>query len=54
MFLKCSTRNKDGQEHRSWSVVESRRVGRGVVLLARLNLTLPPQSPPRIAVAKTN
>jgi hypothetical protein len=31
MFLKCSTREKDGKEHRSWSVVESRRVGRGVV-----------------------
>ena len=31
MFLKCSTRKKDGKEHRSWSVVESRRVGRGVM-----------------------
>jgi transposase len=31
MFLKCSTRKKDGKEHRSWSVVESRRLGRGVV-----------------------
>ncbi len=31
MFLKRSTRKKDGKEHRSWSVVESRRVGRGVV-----------------------
>lgn len=31
MFLKCSTRKKDGKEHRSWSVVESRRGGRGVV-----------------------
>jgi hypothetical protein len=31
MFLKCSTRRKDGKEHRSWSVVESRRVGRAVV-----------------------
>jgi len=31
MFLKCSTRKKDGKAHRSWSVVESRRVGRGVV-----------------------
>lgn len=31
MFLKCSTRRKDGKEHRTWSVVESRRVGRGVV-----------------------
>ena len=31
MFLKCSKRRKDGKEHRTWSVVESRRVGRGVV-----------------------
>ena len=31
MFLKCSTRQKDGKEHRSWSIVESRRVGRSVV-----------------------
>ena len=30
MFLKCSTRKKDGKEHRSWSIVESRRVGRSV------------------------
>jgi len=31
MFLKCSKRKKDGKEHRSWSIVESRRVGRSVV-----------------------
>jgi hypothetical protein len=31
MFLKCSTRKKDGKAHRSWSIVESRRVGHGVV-----------------------
>lgn len=31
MFLKCSTRKKEGKEHRSWSIVESRRVGRSVV-----------------------
>jgi transposase len=31
MFFKCSTRRKDGKEHRSWSIVESRRVGRSVV-----------------------
>ena len=30
MFLKCSTRKKDGKEHRSWSVVESHRIGRHV------------------------
>lgn len=28
MFLKCSVRKKDGKEHRSWSIVESCRVGR--------------------------
>jgi len=31
MFLKCSTRHKDGKAHRSWSIVESRRLGRRVV-----------------------
>ena len=31
MLLKRSIRRKDGKEHRSWSVVESRRVGRSVV-----------------------
>lgn len=31
MFLKCSTRKKDGKEHRSWSIVESQRIGRSVV-----------------------
>lgn len=31
MFLKCSQRRKDGKEHRPWSVVESRRLRRGVV-----------------------
>jgi hypothetical protein len=31
MFLKCSSRLKDGKVHRSWSVVESRRVGRSVL-----------------------
>src|SRR3974377_1441845 len=31
MFLKCSSRFKDGKEHRSWSIVESRRIGRSVV-----------------------
>jgi len=28
MFLKCSVRKKDGKDHRSWSIVESRRVER--------------------------
>ena len=32
MYLKCSTRKKDGKEHRSWSMVESRRVRRGGVI----------------------
>jgi len=31
VFLKCSTREKGGKEHRSWSVVESRRYGDGKV-----------------------
>lgn len=29
MYLKCSVRRKDGKEHRSWSVVESRRLRDG-------------------------
>ena len=31
MFLKCSVRRKDGKEHRSWSIVESRRFSDGKV-----------------------
>ena len=31
MFLKCSTRRKDGKEHRTWSIVESRRYSDGKV-----------------------
>lgn len=31
MFLKCSIRRKDEKEHRTWSIVESRRVGRSIV-----------------------
>ena len=31
MFLKCSTRRKDGKVHRSWSIVESRRYSGGKV-----------------------
>jgi len=31
MFLKCSVRRKDGKEHRSWSIVESRRFPGGPV-----------------------
>ena len=43
MFLKCSMRRKDGKEHRSWSVVESRRVAghrvvqRHVLYLGEIN-----------------
>ncbi len=29
MYLRCHSRKKHGKEHRYWSVVESRRVGRG-------------------------
>lgn len=32
MFLRVSTRKKDGKEHRYWSVVENRRVSGGRVL----------------------
>jgi len=32
MFLRCSTRKKNGKEHRYWSVVENRRVADGRVL----------------------
>ena len=28
MFLRATTRNKDGKEHRYWSIVENRRVGK--------------------------
>jgi len=31
MFLKCSIRRKNGKDHRTWSIVESRRVGRSIV-----------------------
>ena len=43
MFLKCSSRHKDGKEHRSWSIVESqrlcdgRRVHRHVFYLGEIN-----------------
>lgn len=42
MFLKCSKRIKDGKEHRSWSIVESRRYGdkvaqRHVLYLGEIN-----------------
>ena len=43
MFLRCSTRRKDGKEHLYWSVVENRRVGgdrivqRHVLYLGELN-----------------
>jgi len=32
MFLRATTRKKDGKEHRYWSVVENRRVARGRVI----------------------
>ena len=31
MYLKCRIRRKDGKEHRTWSIVESRRVAGRVV-----------------------
>jgi len=27
MFLRCTTRKKNGKEHRYWNLVENRRVG---------------------------
>ena len=32
MFLRATTRKKDGKEHRYWSIVENKRVGGGRVL----------------------
>jgi hypothetical protein len=32
MFLRCTTRNKDGKEHRYWNVVENRRISGGRVI----------------------
>jgi len=32
MFLRCSTRKKNGKEHRYWSIVENRRAAGGRVL----------------------
>ena len=32
MFLRCSTRKKDGKEHAYWSLVENRRVADGRVV----------------------
>ncbi len=43
MFLRCSTRKKDGKEHRYWSVVENKRcadnriVQRHVLYLGEIN-----------------
>jgi hypothetical protein len=36
MYLKCSVREKDGKAHRSWSIVESRRVPGGKVVQRHL------------------
>ena len=32
MFLRATTRKKDGKEHRYWSIVENRRLSDGRVL----------------------
>src|ERR1700740_1421610 len=32
MFLRCKVRRKDGKQHRSWSVVENKRVSGGRVV----------------------
>src|ERR687892_1193729 len=45
MFLRCSCRKKDGKEHRYWSIVENKRVGRSrvaqrhVLYLGEINST---------------
>ncbi len=36
MFLRSKICRKDGKEHRSWSVVENRRVGGGRVVQRRV------------------
>lgn len=32
MFLRCSSRKKDGKDHRYWSIVENKRVNGGRVV----------------------
>jgi hypothetical protein len=32
MFLRCTTRKKNGKEHRYWNLVENRRVAGGQVV----------------------
>ena len=32
MFLRCTTRKKNGKEHRYWNLVENRRVAAGQVV----------------------
>jgi transposase len=36
MYLKCSIRRKDGKQHRTWSIVESRRLRDGNVIQRHL------------------
>src|SRR5512139_1118505 len=36
MFLRCHVRQKDGKEHRYWSLVESRRLPDGRVVQRRV------------------
>ncbi len=62
MFLRATTRKKDGKEHRYWSIVEIPTTdGRTItltryteperelkLLLERLRLELPAQPPPKI------
>ena len=47
MFLRKTSRFKDGKVHDYWSVAENSRAGRRVVL-SQLGLRLPPQPPPKI------
>lgn len=48
MFLKETTRRKDGKEHHYWSLVENRRVDGGRKVVQRHVLYL--ESVPEVAV----
>jgi hypothetical protein len=59
MFLRSSTRKKNGKRHTYWSIVRTVVLTRYTqpeeelrLLLARLKLELPSQPPPRIVAQK--
>ena len=58
MFLRPTSRKKDGKEHRYRSLIENKRVSGGrqpepelSLLLDQLKLDLPAQPPPKISPA---